>query len=141
MTPYKCRVSHKPPETYGDCLRACVATVFDVKDIDEVPHFYHDGCDGDTGRARMDEWLLARGYRSMYIGYDGSALPILDDVLHNMHEINPNVTYILYGRNDSGDHAVVCKGDKVVNNPAWQYGGLIGPTSQGYWIVVTFVRA
>ncbi len=56
MTPLTQRYLHNPPETYGDCYRACIASLLDLG-LDDVPHFYDritlgmDGCDAACQKA------------------------------------------------------------------------------------------
>lgn len=140
MTPVNCRVGHHPDKgTYGDCVRACVATLLDIADGDKVPHFYHDN-DAEAGHARMVEYLATQGL-TPYIAHLPGTLS-LDDVLTNHGDFNPTAHYILFGGLDGGgDHAVVCKGGAVVHNPAWVPCSLRGPLSIGVWQILLLVRA
>ena len=47
MTPTHCITKHNPPHSYGDCLRACVATILDFDALD-VPNFADAGVDADA---------------------------------------------------------------------------------------------
>jgi hypothetical protein len=138
MTPALCRVKHDPDAgTYGDCVRACVATILDL-DTDAVPHFYHDNPTGEVGMQRMRDWLAGRGL-APYV----SALPPdpLADILDHMGQYNPTVPYMLYGStSDGGDHVVVCRGGEIVHNPAWYGCRIVGPASVGHWQIVVLVR-
>ena len=50
-------VKHDPENgLYGDCYRACVACLLNLE-VDQVPHFYHDGCNSEIGDKRCREWL------------------------------------------------------------------------------------
>jgi len=110
MTPTVCQVKHDPPNTYGDCLRACICTIFDL-DPPAVPHFAWDNPDGDTLIARLRAYLAGRSMQPMWVMFSGSQ----SDVLDHMGEVNGGVTYLLF--NDK--HVVVCKGGKVGHDPAW----------------------
>ena len=136
MTPVYCEVKHNPPETYGDCVRACIATLLD-KSGDQVPHFYHDA-DAVAGLQRLTTYLASLGYAPFYSHYDGS-LP-LADVLNMMRENNPTVPYMLYGYTVTGPHVVVAKGDRVVHDPVWIPTGLTGPFYD-HWSVMVIARA
>lgn len=140
MTPAFCRVKHDPDAgTYGDCLRACVASLLDL-DAEKVPHFYHDNCDPYEGNRRLREFLRPLGFAPWFIGFDGSIT--LAELLELMGEQNPDSHYVLYGRDTSGgDHVVVCRGDKIVHNPAWFGCSLVGPTSTGYWVTLVIARS
>lgn len=130
MQPVHCRTRHDPPHSYGDCVRACVASLLELPPED-VPHVYHDNCDGPEGMRRMREWLRERGYGLFASNYDGVPL---SEMLSFMGELNPDVHYMLFGgTGDGGDHVVICHGDKIVHNPAWYGCSLVGPASTGYW--------
>ena len=138
MTPVICQVKHDPAAgTYGDCVRACVASLMDMNPPD-VPHFYHDNCDGATGLQRIKDWLKPHGYNMMVIGVSGSLT--LEAILLDFALANPDVHYILQGRTSEADHVVVCKGGKVVHNPMWYKKPLIGPDSSGNWVIMAIVR-
>jgi hypothetical protein len=140
MTPVHCRVKHDPENgTYGDCMRACVATIMDVADGDEVPHFYHDNCDGETGTQRLREWLRPQGLSSFIAHYDGSIS--LTALLSLMAIVNAETVYILFGRTTGGDHVVVCKGGKVIHDPIWYPSTLIGPGSLGIWSIMVITKS
>jgi hypothetical protein len=137
MTPAICRVKHNPPETYGDCVRACVATILDL-DTDAVPHFYHDNPTGEVGMQRMREWLAGRGLAPCAIGFPPDPL---SEILDHMGQYNPNVPYLLYGStSDGGDHVVVGQGGKIVHNPSWYGCHVVGPSSAGHWQIVVLCR-
>ena len=135
MTPVYCSLKHNPDAgIYGDCLRACVATILD-RSIDTVPHFFNDGCDANTANVRLRIWLDQYGYKPFFCGYPGDVT--FAGLLDMMADINPTTHYILYGRDEGdGDHVVVCRGGKMVHNPAWVPGPLIGPGSHGFWTVL-----
>lgn len=133
MTPVHCRVSHNPPHTYGDCIRACVASILNL-DPEKVPHFIEDGCDGETVHARIRAWLGERNLAPFWTHFDGS-IP-LEDILSLVGEQNPTAYYILYGATADGDHVVVCRGGEVVHNPAWYRIPFVGSPSWGCWTIL-----
>lgn len=138
MIPAICRIKHDPDAgTFGDCLRACVASILEL-DADDVPHFFHDGCDGETGTQRMREWLSERQLAPFFIQYDGHHS--LDEILELQGAQNPDVHYLLYGRTADEDHVVVARGDKVVHNPSWYPTPLVGCGSHGLWTMMVIVR-
>ena len=126
-----CQVKNDPPHSYGDCLRACVASLLDMETL-SVPHFVHDGCAPEMTFQRLREWLVGRGLVPMMSGYPASETP--DELLHFMGETNPCVHYILL----SANHAVVCYGDKIVHDPAWVKSPLTPPTDM--WITLVLTR-
>jgi len=139
MTPVMCRTKHQPPTSYGDCLRACVATVVDM-DGDNVPHFADNGATGDEALDRARDWLVPRGLTVACFAFPGAiALP---DLLEYMETMNPTVTWLLFGstalgpgKGAGGDHVNVCQGGKVVHDPAWIPTSIKSPTSDGIWQV------
>ena len=57
MTPQKQMFLHDPDNgVWGDCQRTAIACILD-RDVEDVPHFFHDGCDGKTADKRIDDWL------------------------------------------------------------------------------------
>lgn len=139
MKPVHCIIKHDPENgTYGDCVRACVASVLELPAM-EVPHFYEDNCDGETGYARIREWLAGRNLAPFFVYFNGS--DPLETVLEHMTVANPEAHYILYGNSGEGDHVVVCQGGKVVHDPAWIADGIAGPNSNGFWVVMVIAVA
>lgn len=59
MIPQRSQVCHNPPESHGDCFRACVASILELP-IQEVPHFFHDGDDAE-GEERLAAFLESHG--------------------------------------------------------------------------------
>lgn len=134
MTPVFCATTHNPPETYGDCLRACIASVLD-KPSGEVPHFAHDGADPRVVLKRCREYLNTTGH-TVFI----SQYPPVDrsELFGMMSEDNPGVIYLLFGLvAEGGGHVVVCQGGRVVHNPALFGCWLVAPPPGGWlvWVV------
>lgn len=133
-----CEFKHNPPETYGDCLRAAIAAMLDVQHIREVPHFFHDGCDGEIGFQRLKAYLNSRGLNTFFVV---SADENFDDVLNFMETANPGVRYVLIGSTITEEHAICCAGNKILCNPSWVGSRLTGPANSGYWIIITAIPA
>lgn len=135
MTPTLCKVRHDPPHTYGDCVRACVATILNR---DDVPHFCHDDPTAEVMFDRLREYLKPLGLAPWVVQYGPDPIELLLDTLN---QLNPDAPFILFGNTGTGDHAVVCQGGRVVHNPAW--GGFASsvhqPHSMGLWIVLLMV--
>lgn len=139
MTPVVCRVKHDPEAgTYGDCLRACVATILDL-DAEAVPHFFHDNCDGAQAQIRVRKYLAKLGYAPMFSNWPGEVS--LTELQEFMASQNPGVVCVLFGSTVEGDHAVVCRDGKTVHNPAWFPHPIIGPNSAGWWQVMVVARS
>lgn len=137
MTPAMCRIKHDPPKSYGDCLRACIATIMDF-DTDFVPHFADMAATGDEMRASARRWLNTRGFTVTAFALDGGEG--VDGVLQWMADNNPDTTWMLFGStaqadapSSGGDHVVVCQGGKVVHDPAWYPSSIKTVGSCGYW--------
>lgn len=138
VTPAMCQVRHDPPHSYGDCIRACIATVMDTP-CEQVPHFADLGASPDEALASVRRWLGLRGFTVASFGFPGSE-PI-SDVMDYMGQANPGVTYLLFGQmRGGGDHVVVCQGGEMVHNPAWVPGRLHTPTTAGHWQIWVVVR-
>jgi len=139
MKPQKCLVSHKPAQGfYGDCLRACVASILNLEPL-TVPHFFQDGCGAVEGEKRLTDFLRSQGLGDFRVYY--GAEHSLDEVLSMMEQTAPKeLFYMLYCATGQGDHVVICKGNKVEHDPAWYINRNYQPTSAGYWIVSVFVR-
>lgn len=135
MKPVWMTERHNPPHSYGDCIRACVASILE---IDDVPHFAFDGTeDQDELRARFDDFLRGHDLTSWLIGYGD--MPI-DEFLSGIGTDNPGKNFIVFGAITSGEpHAVICRDGVQVHDPSpWQTGGLTGPHKDGY-VIMTFV--
>lgn len=139
MTPVHCTVKHEPENgTYGDCVRACVASVLNM-DSTDVPHFFEDNCSGEAGMDRIRKFLALMKLAPFFASFDGSYG--LSDILEVQRMQNPGVHYILFGATDGGDHVVVCHNGRVVHNPAWYPTPLVGPGSHGHWTIMVIARA
>lgn len=136
MTPEMCRVRHEPPRSYGDCLRACIATVMDLPS-EAVPHFADGGVSGVEARSACRAWLNGHGLTVSAFGMPDEPLA---SVLEWMGTENPDTTWLLFGSTahpdrpgSGGDHVVVCQGGVVVHDPAWIPTSIKQVGSCGYW--------
>ncbi len=124
MNPRICTVKHNPPETFGDCVRACIATMIDR---DDVPHVF-------DSRPILTSWSQIRGWLAVH----GKSLAIFPVEEHGdfMRENNPGVPYILFcSAFRGGDHAVICKDGEVIHDPAWYRTAINGPHSMGCYVI------
>lgn len=136
MTPVNQQFRHNPPETYGDCHRASLASLLDLS-IEEVPNFMHGlgPADGEIFQRLQDEFLRARGLESITV-------PIaceLDQVFAAANNWCPGKMFLLGGEADRGvGHTVVAGADGVIHDPHPSKVGIHRPMSDGfYWI--TFI--
>lgn len=120
MEPRMCLSLHNPPQTYGDCIRACIAT---LTDDDDVPHVF-------DSREAEECWLDLRNYlagRNKFL-----AILVVPDPFEFMEENNQNIAYMLICKTQKGEnHAVVCKNGKIVHDPAYYKSEITGPPEPG----------
>lgn len=138
MIPHSCIVKHDPPNSYGDCLRACIASILNISNTDDVPHFYRDG-DDERGQTELREFLASRDrpMRPFYMAMP--ATTSLADIFTMMTGVNPDIEYLLFCTCDSGDHVVICCNNKVIHDPAWFKAAISGASSNGFWIIAVLV--
>lgn len=125
MIPRNCRVKDDPPNSYGDCIRACIATLIDR---DDVPHVF-------DGRSALQAWRDIRAYlaglnKTLFL------FPVIEFDPHElMKNNNSEIPYMLLGATVRGDHAVICRDGKVVHDPSWYKSDIIKPGSVGFWVI------
>lgn len=137
MITHFCTIKHNPPDSYGDCLRACIASVLDIEDPATVPHFAHAKNNLDEVMIEMRVWLRERKLDVICIPFQST----IEDVFITMASVNPGAYYMVIGAIEDGGHIVVCKNDGVTHNPAWVPTRFDGPLAGGYYIVVLIVPA
>ena len=131
MTPTTCTTTHNPPHSYGDCLRACIATILDLP-AEDVPHFADCGVSAHDTLAHARAWLKSRSLTIATFAYPGDE-PVAD-VLEYMSRSNPDAIWMLFGStsDDQTDmHVNVCRGGKVVHDPAWVPTSIKQPYREG----------
>lgn len=127
MKPRYCQVPHNPPHSYGDCIRACIATMIDR---DDVPHTFDD-------ENTIEGWRSLRSYLKIH-GKNVALFANDDDPHWHMRENNPGITYMLMGSNQCKvNHAVVCCDGKIVHNPS--YTAMTDPLIEGFYIICVIV--
>lgn len=139
MTPHHCIVRHNPPDTFGDCLRAAVASILDIDKTTDVPHFLRRGDDEAAMQELRSYLLLEHRLRPFIMAFDASST--LREVFGAMKTINPDVDYLLFCQCGGGDHVVVCRNDQMTHNPAWDNASISGPLANGHWLIMVMVRA
>lgn len=127
---------HDPPESIGDCWRACVATILQ-RPIEQVPHFEKDALEhppstpDGNGTWRTSLWLGKQGYS--LIRFSKDAPTWTDD----------NVLYMASGpspRNPETGHTVVYDGVKVVHDPHPSRDGLHKGQITAVWLITVAPR-
>ena len=118
-------VDHAPPHSYGDCHRACIATMLSLP-IEDVPHFAFDGPDGKTFHRRVDDFLASRGLAVVSVPYDKSAT--LAQVLDCVAAQTPGLIFMVGGLSESGaSHTCIYRGKHLWHDPRPNGEGIIGP--------------
>jgi len=132
MKPVKQRNRHNPGAgVWGDCHRAAIASILELE-LDEVPHFYDNGCDVETAQEHERLFLAGKGIVPITIPLTGELQTLLDW----LGAYNPGVCYLLGGLSRTGvTHTVVCRGNEIVHDPSLDESGIIAPaeTSGMYW--------
>ena len=129
MKPVLMQVKNDPPRSYGDCQRACIASILELPAW-AVPHFVEDGDPNDEMLGRVRGWLADRGIVYATMAFEGSPLEA-------MGICAPDTYYILGGASPIGNHAVVAINDEIVHDPAGRPPGkqIVGPLSNGHYEV------
>lgn len=142
MKPVKQLYRHDPPHAWGDCHRACVASILELP-CEAVPNFCAPpaGDQWQEGRWREREyaWMRSQGLVPIVTAYAPEAE--LDALLDNSVYYNPGIYWILGGtsRNGTG-HSVVAFDGRIVHDPSLDDSGIVGPMEGGhYW--GTFIGA
>lgn len=138
MQPVKQLFRHNPPHTYGDCHRAAIACILNMRPQD-VPHFMDgkpDNAPAPEAHAHVEFWLNRRGLTQITVCYAGGELR---DLLITVGNHNPGVAFILGGQSRIGvNHSVVCCNGEIVCDPSLDESGIVGPCDDGYWWVTFF---
>lgn len=134
MNPRICKVRHNPPESYGDCVAACIATMIDR---DDVPHVFDNRVftDGEIDAEKMlrawnelRAWLASHGKFICMIATDDHAAIMVDN--------NPGIPYLLWHKTEAGgDHVVICKDGVKIHDPAWYRSAIGGPRGDGAYLI------
>ncbi len=137
MKPVNSSIKHDPDNgLYGDCFRACIASVLEME-LEEVPHFY-DGFDGDMDGDAEYKINHAKNWVRNNTDYILSDIPILmkdqDGKEYSLYDASnflrrefSGVHVILTGKSGAGDfnHSVVALNGRVVHDP--NGSGVVGP--------------
>jgi len=138
MIRHKMISRHDPANgEYGDCLRTCIACLTDAVSVGDVPHFADGNPEPNALWRGVRNWMMDEHNASLwFVPY---ASDDWQEVTATCNALNPGMFYMLQGASDGGDHIVICQGDRIVHDPAPGGGGLIGPGSNGVFMVVLIV--
>lgn len=124
-------VLHDPENgVWGDCFRACIASLLG-KRTEEVPHFFHDGCDGFEGTKRLNQFLRPMG--SCFIEFGSFDTDWFEKVAIN------TLHHTIIGdspRFPGTQHCVVGRNGQVCWDPHPNPGPLSGELTFGFIIKV-----
>lgn len=141
MKPVKQRYGSNPSRMeFGDCLRACVASVLELP-LDDVPHVRWAASEGNADSARsmwgqLKMWLRARNIGLLTIDIPCATLP---EALAWFNRRNPDSFAILGGVTPAGrPHVCVIYRGAVVHEPTPRDAddarpSLAGPVPDGEW--------
>lgn len=134
MKHHQCQIPHRPDQgKYGDCLRACIASLLNVENVLDVPHFAHDGRI-DLVDDRLREHLALHRLNMALHAFGNSTS--FDEVLEITGKVNPGIPYLLFCNNGEGDHAIIIRDGAVFHDPSWFRVGPYKPLEQnGYWVL------
>ncbi len=125
MIPVKQEFKHNPPESTGDCFRACLATVLEMP-LADVPHFAELFPAPKDFWLQVDGWLRTRGYERF---------PWASPRIPPASVLSP---LIVTGDGGRGiNHACVYYRGELFNDPSTHdnANGLVAPCEDGlYWV-------
>ena len=135
MTPVKQEFRHNPPETYGDCHRAAMASLLDLP-LYAVPHFMHGlgPKDGEIFHRRESEFLMSRGLCAIQFGLFTNAT--VSEACTIASTWNPDRYFLLGGMTRRMiAHTVIADSTGIVWDPHPDDCGIEWPLDEGcYWI-------
>ncbi len=139
MKRFKQLVANDPDNRIlGDSYRTAIACVLDMHPS-EIPHFTQINPTHFRQLAR--DHLRAQGLELIVVRYP--SLMKLDEVLKTNKSSMGNLYYLLTGLGPRGyNHVVVAQGNKIVHDPYFEGGGLVGPCNDSkLWWVEIIVQA
>lgn len=129
-----CKEIHDPENgTWGDCSRACLASLLNLK-IDQVPHFAENYSSDEDCLKKESDWLRTQGYMPFVSYFSGS----LNDMLWTMSCINPGIYYMVTGNLENTPHSVIALNDMIVFDPSDKLieSMSMKPIEGRYWVKV-----
>lgn len=137
MKPEICMTKHDPDNGfYGDCVRACVASILELDSAD-VPHFFATN-DPNKAHADMRHWLALKGYVPAYIVLDDK--PELKEVLSYMVDHYGSREFMLFCGTNTGEHCVIGQNGKIAHDPAWIRSAEYTMLPGNLWVAILLVK-
>ncbi len=128
MTPVDQRIMHDPNNgVYGDCMRACVASLLDLN-IENVPHFFESGNPSEFN-ATLAAFLKSQGLAELNVRWR--------DMFDHDYVFRgvKGVYHLIAGRTKGGAwHAVVGKDGRMVHDPHPKRLGVLEPVYYSFFI-------
>ena len=130
MVKHRNLIKHDPENgQYGDCHRACFATILGLEP-ENIPHFY--GNPDEDGQAKINSFLRDLGLGESTTYFQGETT--VEQILEVTKQHSPGVPLILGGWSRTGcNHSVVIIDGEIYNDPT--EAGIIGPLSNGFYAV------
>lgn len=139
MLKVKQKYEHNPETgTYGDCQRAAIASLMNIGNIEKVPHFFEGGPDTKEFYYRLRKWLAQNGLGLVEIAYDADSV---ESAMYMFSRANPGITYMLYGKSNTGtNHAVIAQDDEIIWDPSERGGKIVAPCDpSGQYVIALLV--
>lgn len=111
---FQLNLAHRPEEgKWGDCLRACVASLFELEP-EEVPHFAENASDVEMTE-RLRAWLLPRDLSVFFIQIGSEEY---EETCSAMVESGMDAYHLLGGVGIGGvRHVVVARFGRCIHDP------------------------
>lgn len=129
MIPVDMQCTHDPPNSYGDCLRACIASLLELPAV-SVPHFLNGVDDASHDEEWYEKYLAWLWERSLtYV----EVIP--DEGLRRALKRHAPYVVLTGPSPNANDtlHSVVGRGLRIAHDPAPSRKGLCGDVSE--WTV------
>lgn len=135
---YQQVLRHDPPRgIYGDCMRATVASIFDLE-LGQVPHFADESLFPDGHAKAMRDWLRPQGLTFMFYGVQlGEEF---DTFRQNLIDFEIDAFHMLGGCVGSTRHMVVAQYGAMVHDPSGLNSSLEPDVETGSFDVGFFIK-
>ena len=110
MIPVFQKIKHDPDSgKYGDCMRACIASLLELK-IEDVPHFFENG-NADDFNKKVGVFLASKGYALLSLN--------CWEIKEEHFYFKKNIPHLISAITKKGTyHATVGIDGKIVHDPS-----------------------